>query len=466
MIPRCSSPAHVHVHQGGTVTSDAVRPERGTIRSANLPTHRGIAVRLPPLLVGDDALATWHRRLASRDTLIVLDLFCGAGGMSLGFDSEGFFTAAAIDSEPMACETFAANFPAHVRCHDLSTVTSAEQARAIIRDLGLPRVDVVIGGPPCQGFSIGGRSRIRTLPNEEHRQRILQRNDLYRPFFHFVEAARPLMFVMENVSAIKSWEDGSYFADILNSAARIGYDTLKEVLNAADFGVPQIRRRQFLVGSRIGRVFRFPTPRPVDPVTLLEAIGDLPTVQAPSLEETRPYCPRQTGPYQQLMRSRVPPAEQALIHDHVVRPVREDDRDVFRAMQPGHRYIDIDPRYHRYRADTFKDKYYMLRPDEPCVTITAHLAKDGYRYIHWDVDQCRTISVREAARIQSFDDAFRFAGHRTNRYRQIGNAVPPLLAREIAVRVRRAIRGPWQLSLPWYESAATADPSPETATAR
>jgi DNA (cytosine-5)-methyltransferase 1 len=125
-------------------------------------------------------------------------------------------------------------------------------------------------------------------------------------------------------------------------------------------------------------------------------------------------------------------------------------------MKPGQRYIDIDERYRRYRSDSFRDKYRMLRPDAPCVTITAHMAKDGYRYIHWDREQCRTLSVREAARVQSFDDAFRFAGHRSNRYRMIGNAVPPLLSREIAVRVRRAIQGgldlvedrEWQMALP------------------
>jgi DNA (cytosine-5)-methyltransferase 1 len=127
------------------------------------------------------------------------------------------------------------------------------------------------------------------------------------------------------------------------------------------------------------------------------------------------------------------------------------------------RYRDIDPRYQRYDTRSFYDRYLMLNPDEPCNTITAHMAKDGYRYIHWDTMQHRTLSVREAARTQSFGDHFRFAGHRTNRYIQIGNAVPPLLAEAIGRQVKRAITqrrplesaGIWQLGLPGEEQRTT-----------
>lgn len=432
-----------------------VRP--GKIRSANLPTHRGQAVRLEPLLQGEEPLAQWQSRVDDPAELIVLDLFCGAGGMSQGFASEGFFVAAGIDSDPVTCETHAANFSSKTLCLDLSGVQSTEQAKEILKQLGIPRVDVIVGGPPCQGFSIVGRARIRSLPKEEQRKEILKRNHLYRPFFHFVEAAQPLLFALENVQTMKSWESGSVFGDMLEIAARLDYETYTDVLNAADYGVPQLRRRQFVVGSHVGRAFRFPSPRFPMPVTLEEAIGDLPHVSAPSLYETIPYTPRRIGLYQQLMRSRVPQEDAELVHDHVVRPVRDDDREIFSTMEPGHRYIDIDARYRRYKTDSFVDKYYMLKPDAPCVTITAHMAKDGYRYIHWDREQCRTLSVREAARAQSFDDAFRFAGHRSSRYRQIGNAVPPLLAQELAISVRRAIKaGGRQLFLPFQEQPRTS----------
>jgi DNA (cytosine-5)-methyltransferase 1 len=147
------------------------------------------------------------------------------------------------------------------------------------------------------------------------------------------------------------------------------------------------------------------------------------------------------------MRSALSSGYQNIIFDHIVRPVREDDAVIFRSMKPGDRYRDVDPRYRRYelkRAQRdgryhFADRYYKLPWDQPCVTITAHMAKDGYRYIHPDSEQPRTLSVREAARIQSFPDHFRFAGYRTSRFRQIGNAVPPLLAEAVACSIARAI---------------------------
>src|SRR5437764_8159805 len=139
------------------------------------------------------------------------------------------------------------------------------------------------------------------------------------------------------------------------------------------------------------------------------------------------------------MRLRVLQEDRLSIYDHVVRPVREDDEHIFKHMKPGDGYNDIDKQYQRYNTRTFVDKYYMLKPDKPGITITAHIAKDGYRYIHWDTSQHRTISVREAARIQSFGDHFRFSGSRTSRFCQIGNAVSPLVAKVIAEQIHLAI---------------------------
>lgn len=434
---------------------EAARPARRTaVRSANLPSERGPDIRLRPRLQEHEALDQWRTRVTDPKALTVLDLFCGAGGMSAGFDAEGFVVSAGIDADVRAVETFSANHLSKGVCHDLSQIASPDAAQALFESHDIPRPHVIVGGPPCQGFSIVGRARIRSLSRDEQRL-LLARNELYNNFFLFVEALQPLLFVIENVPAMRSWQGGLYFDDILNKTRTLGYEPFEDILDAADYGVPQYRRRQFIIGSRIG-MFRFPSPRRTAPITLDEAIGDLPAVSAPSLLETLPYAPRRTGPYQQFMRSRVVMEEAGLIRDHVVRPIRDDDRRAFVKLPPGGRYIDLDPEDQRYSVDSFKDKYYKLKPDAPGVTVTAHMAKDGYRYIHWDNDQCRTLSVREAARIQSFDDAYRFAGHRSSRYRQIGNAVPPLLARELAVRVRRAILGGtdvvddrfWQLHLP------------------
>jgi len=183
---------------------------RAKVRSANLPTHRGQAVHPLPRLTSQIDFDLWQERLHDPVSLIVLDLFCGAGGMSLGFADEGFVIGAGLDADEQACETFAANFPARALRLNLSDVKCPDDARDVIKRLDLPRVDIIIGGPPCQGFSVVGRARICALPEEERRLELLKRNELYVQFFHFVAGAEPLMFVMENVQTMTSWEDGIY----------------------------------------------------------------------------------------------------------------------------------------------------------------------------------------------------------------------------------------------------------------
>ncbi|MDQ2809595.1 MAG: DNA cytosine methyltransferase [Chloroflexota bacterium] len=416
----------------GRYTTDAL------ISSADLPFTKGAIVTLPARCADPIVQAEWLRHLADPAVPKLLDLFCGAGGMSAGFVSAGFTVAAACDHDGQACKTFAANIPARVLATDIAEIP--DPAR-MLDDLPVSQIDVIIGGPPCQGFSQVGRGRIRSLADSDQIP-LLARNELYQQFFRFIETFQPAFFVMENVPALKTFASGAYMDAITRESARLGYDLESAILDAADYGVPQIRRRLFIVGSRVGGLFHWPrVGHDRDRVPLAAAIGDLPSALPPQLEECLPYDLEQPlSPYQHLMRSFVPVADRAVIYDHVIRPVREDDREIFTRMQPGDRYIDIDERYRRYNAASFQDKYYMLRPDAPGVTITAHLYKDGYRYIHWDTAQHRTISVREAARIQSFRDDFRFTGSRSSRFRQIGNAVPPLLAEHMAAQIRRALR--------------------------
>jgi DNA (cytosine-5)-methyltransferase 1 len=326
----------------------------------------------------------------------------------------------------------------------------------LIEELGIPQVDVIIGGPPCQGFSLVGRGKVRSL-SQDIQDRISRQNYLYREFVRFVKALRPPFFVMENVPHLSSFADGIMMQAIREDFHALKYEIYPEVLEAAQYGVPQHRRRLFIIGTCIGWVYRRPRTTHGDAIplrTLADAIADLPPVQAPSLQEELPYLPRRspevnvTGTYATLMRSAVPPAQQGVVFDHVVRPVREDDRVIFHAMQQGDRYRDVDPQYRRYAMKQsqrdgrycFADRYYKLPWHQPCITITAHIAKDGYRYIHPETEQPRTLSVREAARIQSFPDHFRFAGYRTSRFNQIGNAVPPLLAEAIARSIARALQ--------------------------
>lgn len=425
------------------------------IRSADLPSTRGERVRLSALLADSNGYDQWHACAHDDKSVIVVDVFCGCGGLSLGFENAGMFIAAGIDSDPVACETHAGNFLSKTLCLDLT----AAAPQKVLEHLELPRVDVVIGGPPCQGFSVLGRGRVKSL-SEEQQAGVLAKNDLYQRFFQYIEVMQPLMFVMENVPHLKTFEGGRFYKSVTAECARLGYELYENILAAADYGVPQIRRRLIIVGSRIGRGFLWPQPTHSTQITTLrEAIGDLPAVYPPQLQEQLGYQPERTSGYALLMRSKVPMEDRNYIYDHVVRPVRDDDREIFSLMRPGDYYQDINPRYQRYDPKSFHDRYHMLEPDKPSISVTAHLEKDGYRYIHWDSAQHRTLSVREAARIQSFGDHFRFAGSRSSRYRQIGNAVPPLLAQAIGHEVHRSILryrvgnevGMWQLGLPGFE---------------
>lgn len=430
------------------------------IRSEDLPTIRGGCIQLPACLDSPEEKQQWQKRLKDPSVPKIIDLFSGAGGMSAGFIRAGFTVAVALDYEKNACETFAANIPARVICSDIAKI---EHPATIMDGLDYNSIDVIVGGPPCQGFSNVGRARILSL-EEQQRQILLARNELYQQYFRFVEHFRPAFFVMENVPTLLKFARGAYFTGIQEECKRLGYQWEEKTINTADYGVPQSRRRLFIVGSRVGKLFRWPrATHELHSVTLRDAIDDLPAVLPPSTVECLSYEPERTrSMYQKLMRSRVLLADREKIYDHLVRPVREDDRHIFTLMQPCDRYIDIPEEYRRYNSESFKDKYYKLRPDEPGVTITAHMARDGYRYIHWDSEQCRTLSVREAARIQSFGDHFRFAGFRSSRFRQIGNAVPPLMAEAIARHTFRAWRidcgypeGILQLGLPGHEQSTT-----------
>lgn len=358
--------------------------------------------------------------------------------MSEGFVNAGFTVVAAFDKEPAALKTFAANIPARIVCGDIGEL---EDPREALNGLNISQIDVIIGGPPCQGFSQVGKARIRSLEQEEQ-VRLLARNELYKQFFRFIEIFEPQFFVMENVPNLATFENGAYLAAIKKESDRLGYTVNSRIIDTADYGVPQRRRRLIIVGGKKGNLFWWPKGRK-NIVTLDEAIGDLPKVMPDSsdaLQETRPYRnPESPSDYQQLIRCKVPENETGIIFDHIVRPVREDDVKIFTIMKPGDNYSAVPEEYRRYNSDSFKDKYYKLKPDAPSVTVTAHLDKDGYRYIHYDSEQYRTISVREAARIQSFGDHFRFCGSRSARFRQIGNAVPPILAEALAENILLAM---------------------------
>jgi DNA (cytosine-5)-methyltransferase 1 len=247
---------------------------------------------------------------------------------------------------------------------------------------------------------------------------------------------RPRAVLVENVPDLPSWDEGSVLMGLYDSLRDLGYTVDARVLDAYQYGVPQHRARLFLVGLRDCGAFEWPQLED-EITTLREAIGDLPPVPPAQRSDRIPYFGHRST-FQKRMREGVSPGDANVVHDHITRDLRSDDAEAFALLDEGQTYMDLPEHLRRYRSDIFTDKYKRLAWSEVSRSITAHIAKDGYWYIH--PQQHRTLSVREAARIQTFPDWFRFAGQPTLRFRQIGNAVPPILAEALARRVRSSLQ--------------------------
>jgi DNA (cytosine-5)-methyltransferase 1 len=371
-----------------------------------------------------------------------VDLFCGAGGLSLGLERAGFNVLAGADSDEWAVRTHDANLPGLAWCGDLS---DPSEFLATLQVWGIDRVELVAGGVPCQPFSRAGSSRIRHLVDSGGRGAHDHRADLWSSFIAVVDALRPSAVLVENVPDLPRWNDGAVLAGLYASLQALGYRVEARIIDGFKFGVPQHRQRLILIGLDGDRTCRWPEPSS-ELVTLRDAIGDLPPIPRAQRAEVLDYDPRRIcSAFQEQMRSDVLPQDVSRVYEHVCRDVRADDMEAFRLLEEGETYIDLPEHLRRYRSDVFTDKYKRLAWSELCRSITAHIAKDGYWYIH--PDQHRTLSIREAARAQCFPDTFSFAGTPTHRYRQIGNAVPVVLAEVIGRAVLEAIDRPARLSL-------------------
>lgn len=373
----------------------------------------------------------------SRDRPTAIDLFCGAGGLSLGLERAGFDVLVGADSDEWAVRTHEANLPGQSWCGDLTDPTEFINTLDV---WGLKSVDLVAGGVPCQPFSRAGSSRIRDLIVNGERADHDVRADLWSSFVAVVEHLRPAAVLVENVPDLPRWNDGAVLIGLYESLQELGYRVDARILDGFRHGVPQHRQRLILMAFDGHRRPIWPEPDPTL-VSLRDAIGDLPPIPRAQRTERLAYDPgRQSSDFQRLMRRDVPEDEQEVIHEHICRDVRADDMEAYRLLQEGQTYIDLPEHLQRYRSDVFTDKYKRLSWLELCRSITAHIAKDGYWYIH--PDQHRTLSIREAARVQTFPDDFRFAGTQTHRYRQIGNAVPVLLGEAIGRAVLEGLRQP------------------------
>jgi DNA (cytosine-5)-methyltransferase 1 len=405
-------------------------------RRAAVPHHRGHALRLrPPNGTPNpadlQAVKRWVRS-AARPTAI--DLFCGAGGFSLGLRDAGFDVLAGADSDPVAMETHHGNLGSLGWTGDLSDPSEFLEH---LEQWGIETVDLVAGGPPCQPFSRAGSSKIRDLVRSGDRAAADPRASLWNSFMAVVAKLKPRAVLIENVPDLPSWDNGAVLIGFFEALLGLGYHVDARVLDAYRHGVPQHRARLFIIGMQGEAEVNW--PREIEPApTLRDAIWDLPPAPPAQRNEELLYFSAPHSDLAKRMRREMNIDERhRVVWDHITRDVRADDLRAFRAMPEGGTYEDLPEELRRYRSDIFTDKYKRLTWDEVSRSITAHIAKDGYWYIH--PEQPRTLSVREAARVQTFPDHFRFAGEPTHRFRQIGNAVPPLLAEALGKTVKAAL---------------------------
>lgn len=357
--------------------------------------------------------------------------------MSLGLEDSGYKVVFGADHYQFAIQTHQHHFAGLSVDWDLADPDAVSRVAKLLKR---NKIELLAGGPPCQPFSKAGRSMIRYRVQNGQRDPHDERRDLWRSFLEVVQVARPKAVIMENVPDMALDREMFILRSMVEELEQEGYSVAARVIDTWKYGVPQMRQRLLLVALRGGIAFDWPA-EVSQQVTLWNAIGEMPPVEGGwrpdggALGWSKYEGPRTA--YQRMMRRRVSPDDYGKLFDHITRPVRDDDRAAFESMTHKTKYTDLAPEYQRYRRDIFDDKYKRLDENDLSRTITAHIAKDGYWYIH--PRQARTLTVREAARIQSFPDDFRFAGPPTAAFKQIGNAVPPLIGTAMGVQIRAAL---------------------------
>ena len=359
--------------------------------------------------------ASLHQRQPTSDFLSI-DLFAGAGGLSQGFRDAGFTVVQAIDSEPNALATYCANHPTtDPLCEDIRKLDPA----TCLQRLGLRPGELfaVIGGPPCQGFSESNR-RTRT-PNNP-------RNHLYRYFVRFVEHTKPKWVVLENVAGLRTMANSVILDAILAELTAAGYHASWQILNAARYGVPQVRRRLFVVANRINLTIPQAFDRIEQPVTVKEAIGDLPRLTSGASEDILRYGTPAVSEYQRVLRR--PDANH--VSGNLVTKNAAYVLLRYKYIPQGSNWRAIPRRLMGNYADATRCHtgiYHRLRWDRPSKVI-GNFRKN--MLVH--PKEHRGLSIREAARLQSFPDNYQFSGSIGFRQQQVADAVPPLLAQALA----------------------------------
>lgn len=364
----------------------------------------------------------------------VIDLFAGVGGLSYGFAHDDEFEIIAANEilEPMA-KAYSSNHPSVMMYNKDIKDFSLDD---LTRDLGVKKgdIDIIVGGPPCQAYSTVGKRLIDD-----------PRGKLFQEYYRILKELRPKLFVFENVKGLLSMQGGDLIKTIIALFESIGYHMQMRLLNAADYGAPQIRERVILVGTLDSKPFIYPKPTHYDPelgkpkdsslkpyVTLGEAISDLPSIKTG--ESATAYSCEPQNEYQRLMRANAP----AEIHEHEVPKNNAKLVAIMEALPDGGSPKDI---AEELRPNSgFANCYCRLWWDKPSTTITRNLGcPSSSRCIH--PRDPRPLSTREGARLQGFPDDYIFCGKRGDKHLQIGNAVPTFLSRAIKDSVKSYLKG-------------------------
>jgi DNA (cytosine-5)-methyltransferase 1 len=476
------------------------------------------------------------QRLARNEPPRVLDLFAGCGGISLGFQREGFRIDAAVEIEPLPVATHALNLhrdlPLEERAiHAIPRDITKIEPGQLVEEFGLgspeEAFDVIVGGPPCQAYARIGRAKLREVALHPEAYKVDPRANLWLRYLAYVTELKPVALLMENVPDILNFGGHNVVEEFVEALSEIGYVGRYTLINASRHGVPQMRDRVFLIAYHESLGFEKPGglriefPEPTNridlprgyagtrsvalkftgdlltrssafepenegkdasdgPVTAKDAIGDLPPITSHLRGELRRGARRFTdfvaydgsvAPSDYAARMREWPRfpKSTGVADHVIRYLPRDPM-IFRHMKQGDEY----PAAYRvaydlleqeiarlrqggarigevrraqleqqmvppYDAGKFPNRWWKLIEDLPSRTLTAHIGKDTYSHIHYSDEQARTISVREAARLQSFPDSFSFCGTMNPAFKMIGNSVPPVLAARLASKMREAL---------------------------
>ena len=339
----------------------------------------------------------------------MIDLFSGVGGLSLGFELAGFKAVLANEYDASIAESYVKNRP-HVKII-VNDITQLPIQETFSEYCG--KIDLIVGGPPCQGFSQKGQ---RKSINDE-------RNFLFRYYYEVVALVKPKYFVMENVPNLLTTEDGYFKKEIESLFESIGYQIVADVLNASDFGVPQNRKRAVIIGRLGDYPLSMPKPK-TKKVTIWEAISDLAYLESGEGSEIQEYRYAPQSEYQRVLRD-----GSILLHNHVATKHSELALERLRLIPPN-KGREVLPPEHLTKS-IYSGTWSRMLKDDISVTITTRFdTPSSGRFTHPFLN--RAITVREAARIQSFPDTFVFHGNKTSQMKQVGNAVPPLLAKAIA----------------------------------